>query len=104
MAMVVPSGLVLEQVLGVHAAVRPDHVVGDLSSFQQVDQKLPGYAKDGCRLHGGQLGLVLDDHDGLPLIQKSNQFNQKRIERVRSQASLPIGGHELRLATSKSVV
>jgi hypothetical protein len=38
MAMVVPSGLVLEQVLGVHAAVRPDHVVGDLSSFQQVDK------------------------------------------------------------------
>src|ERR1017187_10182107 len=81
MAMVVPSGLVLEQVLGVHAAVRPDHVVGDLSSFQKVDQILPGYAKDGCRFHGGQLGLVLDNHDGLPLIQKSNQFSQKRIER-----------------------
>jgi hypothetical protein len=79
-------------------------VIGNLPSFEQVDQKLTGYAKKGCGLDCGKFGLVLNDQDGLAFIQESEQVNQKRIERLGQEAGFPRRADQFRVGFSQSFV
>src|ERR1700674_3832512 len=78
-----------------------NHVEGDFSLLQQLNQELPGHAKNLAGFHRGEFVPALQDRDGITGSQISQQSKQERIEVVGQNLGLAVGADELRLGLAK---